>query len=125
MREIACRLESVTELKYAVIPTIALGLRVSSNQPVSGVDLRCQIMLDVPSRAHSSAERCRLTELYGDATVSAAPLRPLLWAHTSANVPAFDRQCLADLTVAVSFDFDVAATKYFLGLDGEGIPLRL
>ena len=125
MREIACRLESVAELKYAVVPTIVLGLRVSANQPVSGVDLRCQIMVDVPSRAHSSTERSRLTKLYGDTTASAAPLHPLLWAHTSANFPAFDRQCAVDLTVPVSFDFDVAVTKYFHGLEGEGIPLRL
>ena len=125
MREIACRLESVAELKYAVIPTIAIGLRISSNQPVSGVDLRSQIMIDVPTRVHSANERARLTELFGDTTSADAPLRPLLWAHTSANVPAFDRQCTVDLTVAVTFDFDVAVAKYFHGLDGEGIPLRL
>jgi len=125
MREIACSLESVAELRYAVIPTIALGLRVSSNQPVSGIDLRCQIMIDVPSRAHSGAERACLAELYGDTTGSGAALRPLVWAHTSANVPAFDRACTVDLTIPLSFDFDVAVTKYFHGLDGEGIPLRL
>ena len=124
MREIVCRLESVAELKYAVIPTIALGLRVSSNQPVSGVDLRCQIMIDVPTRVHSAAERARLTELFGS-TSPVAPLRPLLWTHTRANVPAFDRQCTLDLAVAVSFDFDVAVAKYFHALDGGAIPLRL
>jgi hypothetical protein len=123
MREIACRLESVAELRYAVVPTVALGLRVSSNEPVSGIDLRCQIMIDVPSRAHSGAERARLMELYGD--TAGAPLRPLVWAHTSANVPAFDRQCTVDLTIPLSFDFDVAVTKYFHSLDEEGIPLRL
>jgi hypothetical protein len=125
MREIACRLESIAELRYAVVPTVALGLRVSSNQPVSGIDLRCQIMIDLPSRAHSGAARARLVELHGDTADSAAPPRPLVWAHTSANVPAFDRQCTVDLTVPLSFDFDVAATKYFHSLGGEGIPLRL
>lgn len=125
MREIACRFESVAELRYAVVPTVALGLRVSSNEPVSGIDLRCQIMIDVPSRAHSAAERARLTALYGDIAGSGAPLRPLVWAHTSANVPAFDRQCTVDLTIPLSFDFDIAVTKYFHGLDVEDIPLRL
>src|SRR5512144_1668847 len=125
MREIACRLESVAELRYAVVPTVALGLRVSSNQPVSGIDLRCQIMIDVPGRAHSGAERARLVELYGDTAGAGAPPRPLVWAHTSANVPAFDRQCTVDLTIPLSFDFDVAVTKYFHSPDDEGIPLRL
>ena len=125
MREIACRLESVAELKYAVVPTIALELRIASNQAVSGLDLRCQIMIDVPSRAHSSAERTRLTDLYRLAGEATGPARPLLWAHTSANVPAFDRQCTVDLTVPVSFDFDVAVTKYVQDLDADSIPLRL
>ena len=125
MREIACRLETVAELRYAVVPTIALGLRVSSRHPVSGIDLRCQIMVDVPSRGHSGAERARLSEVYGDTTASNAALRPLVWTHTSANVPAFDRTCTVDLTIPLSFDFDVAVTKYFNSLDDEAIPLRL
>ena len=125
MREIACCLETVAELRYAVVPTIALGLRVSSRHPVSGIDLRCQIMVDVPSRGHSGAERARLSEVYGDTTASNAALRPLVWTHTSANVPAFDRTCTVDLTIPLSSDFDVAVTKYFNSLDGEGIPLRL
>src|SRR5262249_35705464 len=82
-------------------------------------------MIDVPSRAHSSAERARLTELYGDTATSNSALNPLLWAHASASIPAFDRSCTVDLTVPMSFDFDIASTKYFNSLDGEGIPLRL
>jgi hypothetical protein len=127
MREIACRLETVAELRYAVTPTIALGLRVSANHPVSGIDLRCQIMIDVPSRAHSGAERARPHGAVRrhDRHAPNAPLRPLVWTHTSANVPAFDRTCTVDLTIPLSSDFDVAVTKYFNSLDGEGIPLRL
>jgi len=125
MREIACRLESVVELRHALVPTVVLGLRVSTSQPVSGIDLRCQIMIDVPDRAHSGAERSRLTRLYSETAGDAAPLRPLLWAQASANAPAFDRQCNVDLTVPVSFDFDVAVTKYMHGSDADAIPLRL
>jgi hypothetical protein len=125
MREIACRLESVVELRHALVPTIVLGLRVSTNQPVSGIDLRCQILIDVPDRAHSGGERSRLAKLYSDTAGADAPLRPLLWAHANANAPAFDRQCNVDLTVPVSFDFDVVVTKYLHGFDADGIPLRL
>jgi hypothetical protein len=32
---------------------------------------------------------------------------------------------MVDLTIPLSFDFDVAVTKYFHSLDGEDIPLRL
>jgi hypothetical protein len=43
----------------------------------------------------------------------------------SLVVPAFEDSTLTDLLVPCTFDFNIAATKYFEGLaDGE-IPLRL
>jgi len=59
MREIACRLESVVELRHALVPTVVLGLRVSTSQPVSGIDLRCQIADGIPDEANRITERAR------------------------------------------------------------------
>ena len=43
---------------------------------------------------------------------------------TSVSVPAFDTECAVNLPVPCSFDFNIAATKYFEGLvDGE-VPLN-
>ncbi len=49
----------------------------------------------------------------------------MLWTHASVTVPPFTSSLLLDLPVPCTFDFNVAATKYFAGLaDGE-VPLLL
>ena len=46
--------------------------------------------------------------------------------HTSVVVPAFDgASTTVDMNVPCTFDFNVAATKYFDGLAGGDIPLLL
>ena len=52
-------------------------------------------------------------------------LRTLLWTHVSLNVPAFDPSTVVDLDVPCTFDFNVAATKYFHGLAHGHVPLCL
>ena len=41
----------------------------------------------------------------------------------AANVPAFTGSTTATLTIPCTLDLDVAATKYFHGLDDGDIPL--
>jgi len=52
-------------------------------------------------------------------------LRPLLWTHASTVIPAFGASALAELQVPCTFDFNVAATKYFHGIADGDIPLTL
>jgi Family of unknown function (DUF6084) len=40
-------------------------------------------------------------------------------------VPAFDRECLVDLPVPCSYDFNLATAKYFYGLEAGEVPLLL
>lgn len=49
----------------------------------------------------------------------------MLWLHTAVNVPAFSDTTTIDLPVPCSFDFNVAATKYFAGLESGEVPLCL
>ena len=50
-------------------------------------------------------------------------LRTLLWTHASAAVPSFTDTCTVDLPVPCTFDFNVAATKYFHALNAGDIPI--
>src|SRR5208282_2692073 len=50
-------------------------------------------------------------------------LRSMLWTHASVVVPRFTGSTLADLHVPCTFDFNVAATKYFYGLASGDLPL--
>ena len=43
--------------------------------------------------------------------------------QTSLQLPAFETECIAKMPVACSFDLDVAAVKYFYGLEDGAAPL--
>src|SRR5262245_47200338 len=47
----------------------------------------------------------------------------MLWTHANLIVPPFSSETVADLAVPCTFDFNVAATKYFAGLEGGEVPL--
>ena len=49
----------------------------------------------------------------------------MLWTHTSAMVPPFQGETIIDLPVPCTFDFNIAATKYFAGLEDGAVPLNL
>jgi hypothetical protein len=64
-----------------------------------------------------------LLDLFGEAERWGQTLRNLLWTHANVIVPSFTGTTLVDLPVPCSFDFNVAATKYFDGLDDGGVPI--
>ena len=47
----------------------------------------------------------------------------MLWTHVSAVVPPFTGTGAVDLPVACTYDFNLAATKYFAALEQGEIPL--
>jgi hypothetical protein len=49
----------------------------------------------------------------------------MLWTHTQVVVPAFTGSTVVDLPVPCTYDFNVAATKYFYGLSDGEVPLCL
>jgi hypothetical protein len=46
-----------------------------------------------------------------------------LWTHANLIVPSFKGTALVDFPVPCSFDFNVAATKYFDGLSDGEVPV--
>jgi hypothetical protein len=49
----------------------------------------------------------------------------MLWTNVSMAVPSFAGGTVVDLLVLCTFDFNIAATKYFAGLENDEIPLLL
>jgi hypothetical protein len=68
-------------------------------------------------------EREGLRDLFGEPDRWSQTVRSLLWTHVSANVPAFSGAITTDLPVPCTFDFNVAAAKYFHALQDEDVPL--
>ena len=85
--------------------------------------MRCQIRIEPARRRYTDAEQERLLDLFGTPERWGQTLRPMLWTHAVAVVPPFIGTAVADLPVPCSYDFSLAATKYFGGLEGGEIPL--
>jgi hypothetical protein len=128
MPDLAFQVEGVEVVANAVTPMLAFRLRLSDANPgqvIHTVALRCQILLEVTRRKYSGEDQERLLDLFGEPSRWGQTLRSLLWTHANLVVPSFQGSTLVDLPVPCTFDFNVAATKYFDGLaDGE-VPVCL
>jgi hypothetical protein len=113
---------------FAAAPIIALKLQVVNAVPaekIHSVTLRAQIQIEATRRQYSAEEKERLRDLFGDPDRWSRTLRPMLWTHASVVIPAFSGSTSVDLQIPCTFDFNVAATKYFHGVAGGEIPLIL
>jgi hypothetical protein len=114
--------------RHAMVPTLFLKVCISNTTPsikVQNVLLQCQVRIEATRRHYAPEEIERLVELFGEADRWGEALQSMLWIHTSAQIPAFDSECHVNLPVPCSFDFNVAATKYFYGLESGDVPLTL
>ncbi len=127
MPDLNFEVESVAPQPYAVAPLLNFKLRVSNvtGEPAHAVILRCQIMLDVSRRRYSAEEQERMLDLFGGPEQWDRTLRNMLWVDTSVAAPAFTGATVIDLPIHCAFDFNVAATKYFAGLEEGEVPLLL
>lgn len=115
-------------LTFAASPQMVFKLQVGNGSPeffVQNIALRCQIQIEAARRRYSSDEQKRLRDLFGEPLRWSQTLRTMLWTHSNVTVPPFTGNTTVDLPVECSFDFNVAATKYFAGLENGEVPLNL
>jgi hypothetical protein len=128
MADLSFRIEGAEVERFAAAPFINFRVAIDcrdAGRSVRNVMLQCQIRIESSRRSYAADEKSRLRDLFGDPQHWSRTLQGLLWTHAGALVPAFERSCLALLPVPCSFDFNVAATKYFHGLAGGEVPLLL
>lgn len=128
MPDLSFKIEGASVVPYAIAPTLAFKLRITNanaGEIIHTVALRCQIQIEVTRRRYTPEEQASMRDLFGEPERWNQTLRSLLWTHASIVVPRFQGNTLADLSVHCTFDFNVAATKYFEGLTAGDIPLNL
>ena len=126
MPDLQLTVEGAEVVQFAAAPLLAFKLRIvntPNDEIVHTVALRAQIQIEVSRRKYDSNEQARLLDLFGEPDRWGQTLRSLLWTHASVVVPGFTGSGLADIPVACTFDFNVAATKYFHGVTGGDLPL--
>ena len=126
MPELTFHIRGIEPAFYSATPLLILKVGLSSSEAhttIQSVLLQCQIQIQPSRRAYQPAEQKQLRDLFGDPEGWGRTLRPLLWTNASVTVPSFTGETVAEVPVPCTFDFNVAATKYFHGLQNGDIPI--
>lgn len=113
-------------LPFAASPTLLFKLRLANavvDEQVHSIMLRVQIRIEPARRHYDRAAEGRLLELFGPAHLWGETLRSLLWTHATVLVPPFTGSIVAELPITCTYDFEVAAAKYFYALADGDVPL--
>lgn len=127
MPDLHFKIESAEAVPFAAVPMIAFRLGVENRPPdqaIHSIAVHAQIQIETLRRKYSAAEQNSLLDLFGEPQRWGQTLRSMLWTHADATVPAFSDSIALDLQVPCSFDFNLAATKYFYGLSEGDLPLN-
>lgn len=127
MPDLNFKVEGAQAVPYGASPLLAFNLRVTNAGPepaIHTVVLRAQIQIDVTRRHYAPEEQAKLRDLFGEPDRWAKTLRSLLWTHANVVVPGFAKETVVEMQVPCTFDFNVAATKYFHGLSDGDLPLN-
>lgn len=128
MPELSFQVEGAESVAFAASPLLAFKLRITNadaEERIQTVALRCQIQIEVARRKYVAGEQERLLDLFGEPERWSRTLRAMLWTHASVIVTPFQASTVVDLPVPCTFDFNVAATKYFAALEDGEVPLNL
>ncbi len=112
---------------YAAGPTLRLQLQVteSTGVRVQAIALRCQIRIEPRKRQYSPSEAGKLGDLFGDRSRWGKTLNPIQLATVAAMVPSFTDEITVPLDVPMTYDTEIASTKYLAGLEDGETPLLL
>ena len=130
MLRFACR--GARPEPYAAGPSLLFDLRIDEDgdRRVHAVVLRTQIRIEPRGRTYTPEETAKLTDLFGEPSRWGETLNPLQLATVTSTVPGFTGSTTAQVQVPLTYDLDIAATKYFHGLsyapdEDRGVALLL
>jgi hypothetical protein len=126
MQGLTFSINAAEPIRFAAVPTLAFRLNVeqaAGDQPIENILLQAQIQIDATRRRYSPEEQASLRDLFGDIGDWSRTLRTMHWTHAPVLIPAFEQSITVNLEVPCTFDFNVAATKYFAALEGGEVPL--
>jgi len=125
MPDLSFEIKAAKSVPYSATPLIGFDLHIHNRggETIQTVALRCQVQIEVTRRNYSPDDQKRLQDLFGEPHRWGQTLHNLLWTHVSVIVPGFDGGTSVELPVPCTFDFNVAAVKYFHGVEDGEIPL--
>jgi hypothetical protein len=128
MPELHFQVETAEAVPYSTAPLLCFKLQITNpneGEYIASIVLRAQIQIEANRRRYASSDQEGLKDLFGEPERWSQTLRSMLWTITNTNVPAFSNNTLVDLLVPCTYDFNVAATKYFYALEDGEVPLTI
>ena len=124
--ELTFAVEGADVLRFAAAPTLAFRLRIESatDAVIRSLALTTQVRIAVTQRSYDERAQERLVELFGEPSRWRDTLRSLLWTHSTLHVPPFTGSTVVEMPLTCTYDFDVAAAKYFHALGEGDVPLE-
>jgi hypothetical protein len=126
MPELAIQITGVDASALGMTPLLHFKLDLKTGHPTDAVEavlLTAQIQIECPQRAYTGPEKEKLVELFGRPESWGQTLRRRLWTHANTTVGAFTGSTEGILPVLCTYDLNLAAAKYFYGLEAGEIPL--
>jgi hypothetical protein len=114
-------------LAHAAVPAMRFDVRIASRggESIRSVVLDTQIQIAARRRAYDGETETRLYTLFGEPARWGSTLRTLLWTRVTQVVPPFDGETVVELTVPVTYDLDVVASRYLDAVRDGDVPLEL
>lgn len=111
--------------RHAAVPALEFDVHVTEpgGRRVHAIALSAQVMIEPARRAYDAPTRAKLVELFGPPERWATTTRSLVWHQADVLVPAFLGSTTFKVPVPVSFDMEVASSKYLYGLPDGEVPL--
>ena len=112
---------------FAAGPSLLFDLRIADTTGVRvhSIALRTQIRIEPRQRKYTPEEQARLVDLFGEPARWGETLNPLQLATVATTVAGFTDEITATVTVPLTYDLDIAATKFCHGVRDGQIPLLL
>ncbi|MGD9721998.1 MAG: DUF6084 family protein [Pirellulales bacterium] len=128
MLDLTFRIAGAEPAASAATPQLCFKLHIDAAEacrdwPIQAVLLRIQVRIEPTRRSYQTTSGPGLEELFGAPQRWGATMRSMLWTHANVLVPPFTGSALVDVPIECTYDFNVAATKYFAALDDGDIPL--
>ncbi|HMA33328.1 MAG TPA: DUF6084 family protein [Chloroflexia bacterium] len=128
MPDLSFAIAGAAAVPYAAAPLLAFQLQIANappDEPIQAVTLQCQIRIEPLRRRYAVTEHEELRDLFGEPERWGKTMHSMLWTHAHLGVPAFTGSTTVDLPVPCTYDFNVAAAKYFYALEDGEVPLLL
>jgi hypothetical protein len=125
MSELKFSLREIVAEPYAAAPQLTAKLHIEekTDAVIHAIALRCQVQIEPQRRGYLPEETAGLTDQFGTRDRWSTTLKPFQWMQCGVMVQGFSGAADVDVPLAVTYDFEVTASKFLHSLREGDVPL--